>query len=70
MNSMLRSGQGNAAGEASPTVAAKKVSGKKKVDGRVPAAEEARKGAKPFSMSYGGRTMAEYIQYRFDRGAR
>jgi len=70
MNNASRPGHGNAADQAGPTVAATKVGGTKKVAARVPATKAARKGSKPFSMSYGGGSTAEYVQYRIDRGAR
>lgn len=35
-----------------------------------PATKQPDAPSKPFSMSYGGMTEAEYIQYRLDRGSR
>jgi len=69
MNSMLRSSDDNA-GEAVDSVKSTKVARATKPAPRVPVAEAAGKASKPFSMSYGGTSNAEYLQYRIDRGAR
>jgi hypothetical protein len=46
------------------------VSRAKKAATPKPVPVEAATGKKPFSMSYGGVTAAEYIQYMIDRGSR
>jgi len=70
MNSMLRSVHDKAAPEAEQTVGSPKVARPKKAAAPVPTVEEAGRVSKPFSMSYGGGTTAEYLQYMIDRGAR
>jgi hypothetical protein len=69
MNS-IPSSDDKAAWEAGNTVKPAKAARTKKPDARIPAGEEAGKASKPFSMSYGGTTTAEYLQYMIDRGAR
>ena len=70
MNNALRSGDETSAGETGHTVEPTKVARTKKPAPRVPVAADVAKGSQPFSMSYGGGTTAEYLQYMIDRGAR
>jgi hypothetical protein len=70
MNSMSRSVHDSAAPEAEQVVESPKIARTKKPAAPVPTVEEAGKVSKPFSMSYGGGSTAEYLQYMIDRGAR
>jgi hypothetical protein len=70
MKSALRSEHEKGAGESSQTAVSTEVARTKKPDRRLPAVEEAAKSSKPFGMSYGGGTTAEYLQYMINRGAR